>query len=232
VELRRANAAVSIHTFYYSLDITPDRFLLANPRLKDPLIDCPTAVFFRPEIAGRTIEWRLKGFRTETDDAGSIRLSLVASPNSDLVGDLAIEITCLEQHIEFTGGCKANQDLVLGQWSFFNGTKITACWAHHFRNRHRDALPYETYHLMRGSADLDGPKEYPTETPREMVKHFCPGNFISFDFVEDRHNWERYFDIAEAYNGLVEHSDILGVEGRPLNGNDYEFLRTRLGKWR
>jgi hypothetical protein len=66
----------------------------------------------------------------------------------------------------------------------------------------------------------------------KMVKHFCPGNFISFDFVEERHNWEKYFNIAEAHNGLVEHSDMLGIEGRPLSESDCEFLRTILGKWR
>jgi hypothetical protein len=84
VELSKTDAAISIHTFYYALDVTPDRFLLVNPRLEDPLIDCPTAVFLRPGIAGRTLEWRSRGFRTETADAGPVKLSLSASPDSDL----------------------------------------------------------------------------------------------------------------------------------------------------
>jgi|GEM_PF-2408111 len=65
----------------------------------------------------------------------------------------------------------------------------------------------------------------------KMVQHFCPGNIISFDFVEERYNWETYFDLAEKGNGLVEFSDILGIEGRPLTQWDYEFLRNKLKKW-
>jgi len=65
----------------------------------------------------------------------------------------------------------------------------------------------------------------------KMIKHFCPGILLSFDLVEERYNWDRYFRLAEQNNALVEVGNILGIEGRPLTAADYEFLRSRLAMW-
>jgi len=173
MELKQSQDDISLHTFHYALRFTSEDFNLVDPRLEVPLIDCPSPVIYWPEFDGQALAWEFDRFQVSNSSCGPVEIKVLCKPDNDVAGPLTIALKCFEEYFEFSASCSVRRECTLARWNFFQpGTGITAYRAHHFRNRHGDANPYETYNLMRGAAELAPPRRDFSETPPEMVRQW------------------------------------------------------------
>jgi hypothetical protein len=147
--------SVAIRTFFYAVELTRDRFVLIDPRTGHKLIECPTALIYRPQFGSEEIAWALVDWNIQAADSGPIDIVIRAHEPEGLT--LTITLRCFDEHIELSSSTSPLPlDSAVAHWNVMAAkTRLGMFHVHHWRNRHGHSATYETYNLTQGERYVD-----------------------------------------------------------------------------
>ncbi|MBN1865014.1 MAG: hypothetical protein JW808_08945 [Victivallales bacterium] len=141
--------AVCVSGFHYAVQISPDGFVLSDPRAGHRLFETSSPLLLRPEFCRCTNKWQDVKLQSEPSDAGAVVVQVTGStPGGDR---LSTTVTCWPGHIELAADMTPARDARIAHWHLLDSDMaLNMFHVHHWRNRHGSMAAHETHNLYQG----------------------------------------------------------------------------------